>query len=331
MSAGAACMPPGVPGGVIATSGDTKVTISWTAVTGAGSYNVKRSLVSGGPYTTIATQVVSPTYTDAGLTNGTPYYYVVSAVSGCGASLGSLEVTATPQGGSSGLSINWRGPWVAATSYAINDAVSFGGSSYIATGASTGAEPDVSPGSWNLLAQAGAIGPTGPQGPTGNAGATGAQGSQGPAGPVGATGATGPQAQRERKACGAAGQWTDGTAGPCRPSANSQVWNTFLPGVLSSVFTAARLTPDGNLTVTRIQVGLGTAPVGCSANAVIQISDGTAAGTKTITLTAAANDSGPLAVNYSAGTPILVALSIRAVGCSTKPQNANVLVQYKGQ
>ena len=335
VSAGATCASPGIPTGVIATSGDTTVSVSWTAVAGATRYSVRRSLVSGGPYTTIATQVSSPPYTDTGLTNGTPYYYVVSASNGCGESLGSLEVTGTPRAGSSGLSINWRGPWVASTSYALNDAVSFGGSSYIATGASTGAEPDVSPGSWNLLAQAGATGPTGPQGPTGNTGATGAQGLQGPAGPVGATGATGPQgtagAQGPAGPAGATGSIGPmGLPGPAGP-ANSQVWNTFLAGALSNVFTAGRLTPDRDLSITRIQVGLGTAPLGCSTNAVIRISDGTPAGTKTLTLTAAANDSGPLAVNYSAGAPILVGVSIRALGCATRPQNANVLVQYKGR
>jgi hypothetical protein len=119
-----------------------------------------------------------------------------------------------------------------------------------------------------------------------------------------------------------------GPQGPAGP-ANSQVWNTFLAGNLTTVFTAGKLTPDGNLSVTRIQVGLGTAPI--RSDAVIQIADGTPNRTKTITLTAAANDSGPLAVNYSAGRPILVGLSIRAVGCGTRPQNANVLVQYKGQ
>jgi hypothetical protein len=430
VSAGATCMPPGTPTGVIATSGDAKVTISWTAAAGAVRYNVKRSLVSGGPYTTIATQVSSPPYTDTGLTNGTPFYYVVSAFNGCGESSGSLEVTATPQVGSSGLGITWRGPWVAATNYALNDAVSFGGSSYIAIGASTGAQPDVSPGSWSLLAQVGATGPAGPQGPTGNTGTTGAQGPQGPTGAVGATGATGLQglagAQGPAGPLGPAGpqgpagsnglnitwrgpwvaatsyafndavslggssyiatgastgaepdinasdwnllaqvgatgpagpqgqtgstgmtgaQGVQGPAGPVGATgsigpmgplgpagpANSQVWNTFLAGPLSTVFTAGRLTPDGNLSVTRIQVGLGTAPLGCSTNAVVQITDGTPAGTKTITLTAAANDSGPLAVNYAAGTPILVGLGIRAVGCGTKPQNANVLVQYKGR
>jgi hypothetical protein len=314
VSAGAPCVSPNRPTGVMAIPGDTNVALSWTAVAGIARFNVKRSPVSGGPYTTIASQLSSPAYTDTGLRNGTSYFYVVSAFNGCGESPGSLEVTATPRAGSNGLGINWRGAWNAATGYALNDAVSFGGASYIATSASTGAEPDISPASWSLLAQAGATGPTGPQGPTGNIGATGAQGAQGAAGPAGATGAIGPT----------------GLQGPAGP-ANSQVWNTFLAGVLSSVFTAARLNPDGNLTVTRIQVSLGTAPLGCSANAVIQVSDGTAAGTKTLTLIAAANDSGPLAVNYSAGTPILVGVSIKAVGCATRPQNANVLVQYKGR
>jgi hypothetical protein len=196
----------------------------------------------------------------------------------------------------------------------MNDAVSFGGSSYIAVAANTGAEPDVSPASWNLLAQMGAAGS---QGPAGGTGPQGPQGASGPQGTVGATGATGPIGPI-------------GPQGPAGPS-NSQLWNTFLPGTLTRVFTAARFTPDVSLTLTRIQVGLGTAPSGCGPNAVVQISDGTAAGTKTLTLTAASNDSGPLAVNYTAGTPITVGVSIRAAGCGTRPQDANVIVQYKGR
>ncbi|HWW87355.1 MAG TPA: choice-of-anchor tandem repeat GloVer-containing protein, partial [Vicinamibacterales bacterium] len=164
---------------------------------------------------------------------------------------------------------------------------------------------------------AGPAGPAGPQGPTGPPGATGpqgpagSQGPQGPAGPAGSQGPVGPQ----------------GPAGP----ANSQLWNTFLAGAFNNVFTASRFTPDGNLTMTGIQVQLETAPVGCVTNAVIRVSDGTPAGTRTLTLTSAANDSGPLAVDYSAGTPITVGISTRAVGCNTRPQDANVLVQYKGR
>jgi fibronectin type 3 domain-containing protein len=84
------------PAGLLATAGNGQLTLSWTAPLGATSYNLKRSLVSGGPYSTIATLTVT-NYTDTGLTNGTIYYYVVSAVRTGGESANSSEVSATPQ------------------------------------------------------------------------------------------------------------------------------------------------------------------------------------------------------------------------------------------
>jgi hypothetical protein len=83
--------------------------------------------------------------------------------------------------------------WNSSTAYAVNDAVSFNGSSYIALLPSTNLEPDLNPASWSLLAQQGATGPTGATGPQGPAGPTGATGAIGPQGPAGATGAIGPQ------------------------------------------------------------------------------------------------------------------------------------------
>jgi hypothetical protein len=74
------------------------------------------------------------------------------------------------------------------------------------------------------------------------------------------------------------------------------------------VLTASQVKPDGPVLMTRIQVQLQTAPVGCNTNAVIRVSDGT--NTQTLTLTAAANDSGPLSVPYAAGTPITVGVSV---------------------
>ena len=87
--------PPAAPTGLQATAGNTQVSLTWTASTGAMSYHVKRSTTSGGPYT----QVAAPTTTsdtDTGLTNGTTYYYVVSALNSAGESANSPQVSATP-------------------------------------------------------------------------------------------------------------------------------------------------------------------------------------------------------------------------------------------
>ena len=57
---------------------------------------MKRATTSGGPYTTIASPFTT-SYTDSGLTNGTTYYYVISAVNSAGESPDSSQVSATPQ------------------------------------------------------------------------------------------------------------------------------------------------------------------------------------------------------------------------------------------
>ena len=87
---------PLTPTGLKATAGDGQVALSWNAALGASSYHVKRATVSGGPYTTIASPT-STTYTNTGLTNGTTYYYVVSAVNSIGESPNSSQVAATPK------------------------------------------------------------------------------------------------------------------------------------------------------------------------------------------------------------------------------------------
>ncbi|MGG1555150.1 pectinesterase family protein [Paenibacillus ferrarius] len=83
------------PVGLYTVAGNTKATIGWTAVVGASSYNVKRSTVSGGPYQVVA-NVASNSYTDTNLVNDTPYYYVVSAVTGDGESSDSFQASVTP-------------------------------------------------------------------------------------------------------------------------------------------------------------------------------------------------------------------------------------------
>jgi fibronectin type 3 domain-containing protein len=88
-------VPPAAPSNLTATAGDTQVSLTWSASSGATSYNVKRSGTSGGPYTQIAAPT-STSYTDTALTNGTTYYYVVSAVNSSGESANSAQVVAVP-------------------------------------------------------------------------------------------------------------------------------------------------------------------------------------------------------------------------------------------
>jgi len=80
-----------------ATAGDAKVDLTWSSATNATSYNVKRAITTGGPYTNVATNVTGNTYyTDTTAVNGTPYFYVVTGVNGTTEGAVSNEVTATP-------------------------------------------------------------------------------------------------------------------------------------------------------------------------------------------------------------------------------------------
>jgi regulation of enolase protein 1 (concanavalin A-like superfamily) len=98
--------PPAAPTNLTAKAGNGDVALSWTASLGATSYNVKRSGTAGGPYTTIVTGLTNTKYTNTGLTNGTTYYYVVSAVNANGEGSNSLQVSATP------LATLLPNPWV---------------------------------------------------------------------------------------------------------------------------------------------------------------------------------------------------------------------------
>ena len=89
---------PAAPTNLTAAAGNTQVALSWSAATGATSYNIYRSTTSG-TEVKIATNPVTITtasYTDTGLTNGTRYYYKVTAVNSAGESGLSSEVSATP-------------------------------------------------------------------------------------------------------------------------------------------------------------------------------------------------------------------------------------------
>jgi len=92
---------PATPSGLSATAGNAVATLTWTASSGATSYNVKRATISGGPYTQLAAPT-STGYKDSAVTNGTAYYYVVSSLDETGESANSAEASATPKAPSSG-------------------------------------------------------------------------------------------------------------------------------------------------------------------------------------------------------------------------------------
>jgi hypothetical protein len=87
--------PPAAPTNPVATIGDASVVLSWSATSDATSYIVKRSTTSGSSYVNIATNVTLA-FTNTGLSNGTLYYFVVSAGNGSGESTNSMEVSARP-------------------------------------------------------------------------------------------------------------------------------------------------------------------------------------------------------------------------------------------
>jgi hypothetical protein len=79
-----------------ATASNSLVTLSWNTSTAATGYNVKRSLTNGGPYTLLSGGLTVTNYNDSVVTNGTTYYYVVSATNSACESTNSIQVSATP-------------------------------------------------------------------------------------------------------------------------------------------------------------------------------------------------------------------------------------------
>src|SRR4029079_11703218 len=92
--------PPGAPSLTSASGADGSVSLQWSAPSSDGgatitNYNVYRGTASGAE--TLLTQVGNVTsYTDSAVTNGTTYYYEVSAVNSVGEGALSNERSATP-------------------------------------------------------------------------------------------------------------------------------------------------------------------------------------------------------------------------------------------
>jgi hypothetical protein len=85
--------------GLTTTAGDTQVTLTWTASTNPdfSFYKVYRSTTPGGPFSLVSGNLTGTSFTNTALTNGTVYYYTVSATDLTGyESVQSTVFTATP-------------------------------------------------------------------------------------------------------------------------------------------------------------------------------------------------------------------------------------------
>ncbi len=105
-------IPPAAPTGVSAAPGNGQVILSWNPIQNATSYNIYWSTSSNvTPANGTKISSVTNPYTHSGLSNGTTYFYVVTALNSYGESTGSSEVSATPSMTQTGVvtTLPWEG------------------------------------------------------------------------------------------------------------------------------------------------------------------------------------------------------------------------------
>ena len=88
--------PPPAPASLAAIVTNWNVALNWPAASTATSYNVKRAVTFGGPYTVLG-NAATTNYTDTALANGTNYYYVVTALNVGGESTNSPQAVMPAQ------------------------------------------------------------------------------------------------------------------------------------------------------------------------------------------------------------------------------------------
>jgi fibronectin type 3 domain-containing protein len=152
---------PGAPSGLTAAPADGTIRLSWTAATGAASYNVYRGTTANGQAAMpLATGITGTSFNNSGLTNGTAYFYKVSAVNATGVGPRSNEATATPRPpltaptgltatpGNSQVTLAWTAV-TNATSYNVYRGTASGGQSAIAVATGVTGTNYVNPGLTN--------------------------------------------------------------------------------------------------------------------------------------------------------------------------------------
>jgi autotransporter-associated beta strand protein len=90
-----ASVPPAIPSRPVVVNKSGQIDLTWEPASGAVTYKVKRGTVSGGPYVVIGTASTT-SYSDTAVTNGSPYYYVVSSVGNTKESGNSAEAFGVP-------------------------------------------------------------------------------------------------------------------------------------------------------------------------------------------------------------------------------------------
>ncbi|HLG26388.1 MAG TPA: ice-binding family protein [Paenisporosarcina sp.] len=98
------------PTSLVATAGDSQINLTWSSVTEATYYNVYQSL-DGLTYDLISTPATgtTTTYDVTGLTNGTLYYFKVSAANTAAESTYSTVVSETPSVGPAPVNLGMAG------------------------------------------------------------------------------------------------------------------------------------------------------------------------------------------------------------------------------
>ncbi len=104
---------PAAPANLVATPGDGQVSLTWNAVPLAGSYNVYYSTAAGVTKSSTAgpAGVATTAATVTGLTDGTPYFFAVTALNATGEGDVSNEATATPAAAAGITGADLVGAW----------------------------------------------------------------------------------------------------------------------------------------------------------------------------------------------------------------------------